>query len=652
MRVAGPAAIVVGLYIMGVTHRSSAARRPSRAGRVVIAAAGLALVACLPELASLEDRECDAEGRCAEGWVCDPAQNLCVRELDDPPPECVLDQDCQGEAICVDGECETPVEPPECTTNDDCPGEQVCLGGECREPQVVPECEDDGDCPADEICLANQCVDPDTPPPPCTDGALRACDLTTGEPVTGPACEAGLQYCRTADLTWSDCAAAELMAPELELDGEAADGALVLEAGESVIVPIYDRFDPRAGTVAGEDFRWWVQGRLAHIPGSRTGSRIGTEGTGATVELEEGLHLVVLEVTDPCGSQAVVPIRVQVGTTFDRALPGESVGALCFTEADQAPPVAVAGTGEQARSLDGDLVEDAAHTRAGRTVRACAIGPTRTHVAWDDGTITRHVLDNFNQGGAGPNSVQPMTDPGAGEILRGGVVLDGHDRFWRLRGGRLAYNDGTGLTYVEGPFSAPGHAGGGWTANALAYDGAGGLWVGTSEGLNRLDVSGADAGSFAWRWNAADVDVLGLAGGPSGGAVTAVAASPGGVWATGDGWAARVVRLPGGVLSPTAGDLEVLDLQAGPDVGWAPRILNTFVRLKPWGDGEGEEIVLGGQGGVVRVAWSQVFSGSDAPVMWLRLMDTPAADLAARPRNGEWHLLSATSDGVARYRGR
>ena len=67
-----------------------------------------------------------------------------------PPPECVDDGGCPEGRFCVDEVCV------DCVADDQCEGEDICLEGIC---QPRPECLDDGDCRLGFICVGNACVE-------------------------------------------------------------------------------------------------------------------------------------------------------------------------------------------------------------------------------------------------------------------------------------------------------------------------------------------------------------------------------------------------------------------------------------------------------------------------------------------------------------
>lgn len=82
------------------------------------------------------DQICDADGQCVD------------------PPECDDATPCAAPLICRDGACE-----PECLDDDGCPGDAVCLELSC----VEPECAADTDCDRlSEVCDGVRCV-----PAPC-----------------------------------------------------------------------------------------------------------------------------------------------------------------------------------------------------------------------------------------------------------------------------------------------------------------------------------------------------------------------------------------------------------------------------------------------------------------------------------------------------
>ncbi len=75
-------------------------------------------------------------------------ENNCNNIPKEPEPDCIIDDDCLGTEICINGECI-----PECVVDEDCPENEICTNGEC-----VPECVEDEDCPENEICTNGECV--------------------------------------------------------------------------------------------------------------------------------------------------------------------------------------------------------------------------------------------------------------------------------------------------------------------------------------------------------------------------------------------------------------------------------------------------------------------------------------------------------------
>ncbi|UCD03613.1 MAG: DUF4382 domain-containing protein [Candidatus Woesearchaeota archaeon] len=77
-------------------------------------------------------------------------------DIDEPEEEeCTVDEDCEGDKICVNGECEEP----ECINDTDCAELEICEAGECEEV----ECKVDEDCETNQICLEYNCVDSQEP---------------------------------------------------------------------------------------------------------------------------------------------------------------------------------------------------------------------------------------------------------------------------------------------------------------------------------------------------------------------------------------------------------------------------------------------------------------------------------------------------------
>jgi len=71
--------------------------------------------------------------------------------------ECTVDDDCEGNKICINGECEEP----ECINDTDCAELEICTSGECEEV----ECKANEDCESNQVCIEYECAD--VPEPEC-----------------------------------------------------------------------------------------------------------------------------------------------------------------------------------------------------------------------------------------------------------------------------------------------------------------------------------------------------------------------------------------------------------------------------------------------------------------------------------------------------
>ena len=90
--------------------------------------------------------------------------------------ECVINDDCDADEICIDGECEdndlgNRSSENECTADTDCTNGKVCINGECErfenetedndKNETEDECSVNTDCDADKVCLNGECEDAD-----------------------------------------------------------------------------------------------------------------------------------------------------------------------------------------------------------------------------------------------------------------------------------------------------------------------------------------------------------------------------------------------------------------------------------------------------------------------------------------------------------
>lgn len=68
--------------------------------------------------------------------------------------ECTIDEDCEENETCVEGECEEAEF--ECTEDADCQENETCVDGECLEVEQV-ECTEDEDCEENQTCVEGEC---------------------------------------------------------------------------------------------------------------------------------------------------------------------------------------------------------------------------------------------------------------------------------------------------------------------------------------------------------------------------------------------------------------------------------------------------------------------------------------------------------------
>ena len=96
--------------------------------------------------------QCDAQGKCPTGYICDPATNYCV-EL----PKCGPSGECDPGFVCENSYCipELPqVAQSECDAANPCPTGLKCDGGSC----VPSRCDVPSDCPTNFECDSDFCV--------------------------------------------------------------------------------------------------------------------------------------------------------------------------------------------------------------------------------------------------------------------------------------------------------------------------------------------------------------------------------------------------------------------------------------------------------------------------------------------------------------
>jgi hypothetical protein len=204
------------------------------------------------------------DGRIDTGEECDDGNNWpgdgCSADCEIEWGECITDQDCVdmhgddwlcandgtcvsgnvGISVCPDGECDYPYEDaiscPEdcsgvmgCTTDWDCDGDKICVDGNCVDDVGSWECWTDSDCPWGEVCADGECID-DWGWGTCGDGYLdgdEECD--DGNTWSGDGCSAncmieddgGMRGCWSDwDCSWDEkCEAGECVG-----DGGGDDG--------------------------------------------------------------------------------------------------------------------------------------------------------------------------------------------------------------------------------------------------------------------------------------------------------------------------------------------------------------------------------------------------------------------------------------------
>ena len=140
-----------------------------------------------------EGFRCNPDGTCLEGLVC--VDDRCRISHG----ECVGEDDCDGELVCIDGFCVDPAEPPECEDEHDCDDGWICVDGFCVDLGEAV-CDDDDDCEPDEICVWGECRDADD----CR-GRIRSCyEIGSPDQEGIGVCSLGIQVC-LGEGAWSPC---------------------------------------------------------------------------------------------------------------------------------------------------------------------------------------------------------------------------------------------------------------------------------------------------------------------------------------------------------------------------------------------------------------------------------------------------------------
>lgn len=144
---------------------------------------------CRPENACQPNGECQPRctenADCADADTCDVGTGICVGESVD----CFFDDQCEGEAVCRNGQCLTA----DCQSNDDC--DAICSDNLCID-ELPATCGPDILCPVGEAC---------GPLGSC--GPTTQCTNSTECDEAHPVCESGACYACIRD---SDCFGSEI----------------------------------------------------------------------------------------------------------------------------------------------------------------------------------------------------------------------------------------------------------------------------------------------------------------------------------------------------------------------------------------------------------------------------------------------------------
>lgn len=153
---------------------------------------GLAFVLCAfsAQMVYAQAQECDNSGACDDGIFCNGVE-VCVQSApgaqsvceDSTPPcgddtpvcdedndrcvECLNDDNCTGDAICVDNVCVECEDNATCDDGDPCTGKETCVSGQCQSG-VNP-------CPPGDICIPFNGVESEPAAPASQDYICTGC---------------------------------------------------------------------------------------------------------------------------------------------------------------------------------------------------------------------------------------------------------------------------------------------------------------------------------------------------------------------------------------------------------------------------------------------------------------------------------------------
>lgn len=217
--------------------------------------------------------------------------------------QCLLNGECPGDTLCLDGHCRTP-----CVDDRACTVEQLCLGGGCRAlaPGERAPCRDDSGCPDPDLGPPD--LGPDLDPGPADLGARD----TAPDPIRDAAPDLDPPDGSTPDLDLGPDDAALDLGPDAHFDAEPADGDLGVDLTGLYAVTTTVLVATGGDLAEGDDLRG-IQ-RLDALGGTRY--RLEVYGTDGHFE-----YGVEIDLASPDG-----PGRYQFEYTRDTPAPDGCVG--------------------------------------------------------------------------------------------------------------------------------------------------------------------------------------------------------------------------------------------------------------------------------------------------------------------------------------
>ncbi len=654
---------------------------------------------CVPAQTSLEGKSCSASGACASGYACDSSTNLCVPEgsLPDAGDPDAGQPDASnpdgGDGGNVDG-----------GNTDGGGGDGGGDGGGCV-PEICNLIDDncDGqtdegftDWDADGYCEAIDCDDLNPLANPnqgeVCDGADNNCDGATdefdlalgsacdtdpadgilGECVHGAtACIAGFLKCEpsaaaSTDLCGHDATCdgntdfppppGDLIAATLQIDmgGLGENTARTptqypLGLGDGIVqLVVTITPDTRYVTLAdaGANISWHF---ITPGHGPRTGPvlEVGAVGSGASLELPEGLHKVRMIYVDPCGTgDQTQEFVLGVGTPSGSSKPGgdSDFKAVC---ADPAGTRVWAASTGNAYSLQPSLIQISS---AGATnLLGCVVGAAEAGFFGrkNNGDKVYRYDDPTDL----PTRLDPTVDNNDGIVLLGIAAGDGR-RPWIVSEAKLKfYESGTPGNFTEDSSVVRPPDGGNVSCVIRESDTA--LWVCSANGVNRLDLAAFDPGNPStgtWGFDPS-LTIFAEAGESGGTRADALTFRDGILWGLTRDLNNRVVRFDAATYRACAASgCALADHVVSIDVSGNPASpTNRGDDLTVWSDGD---LIIGSGNGLLRYQYCGPSDNCPSMAMELHLGDINDID----PMEGSipWTVYAAAGGGggeIFRYRG-